>query len=59
MGLVKISHLKPDMVVRSDVKDRNGRLLVAAGTRLTANHIRIIKIWGIVEADIDDAFASR
>ncbi len=55
MGVVKISHLKPDMVVRSDVKDRNGRLLVAAGTRLTANHIRIIKIWGIVEADIDDA----
>jgi HD-like signal output (HDOD) protein len=55
MGIVKVSHLTPDMVVRSDVKDRNGRLLVAAGTRLTENHIRIIKIWGIVEADIEDA----
>jgi HD-like signal output (HDOD) protein len=55
MGVVKISHLKPGMVVRSDVKDRNGRLLVAAGTMLTANHIRIVKIWGIVEADMEDA----
>jgi HD-like signal output (HDOD) protein len=55
MGVVKISQLEPDMVVCSDVKDRNGRLLVAAGTSLTANHIRIIKIWGIFEADIENA----
>ncbi len=55
MGVVKISHLKPDMVVRSDVKDRNGRLLVIAGTRLTEKHIRIIRIWGVVEAEIRGA----
>lgn len=54
MGLVKVSHLKPEMVVCSDVKDRNGRLLVAAGTRLTEKHIRIIRIWGIIEAEIED-----
>ncbi len=55
MGLIKVSHLKPDMLVSTDVKDRNGRLLVAAGTRLTEKHIRIIKIWGVVEADIESA----
>jgi HD-like signal output (HDOD) protein len=54
MGMVKVSHLKPDMVVCGDVKDRNGRLLVASGTRLTEKHIRIIKIWGVVEAEIED-----
>ena len=55
MGVIKVSHLKPEMFVCNDVKDRNGRLLVAAGTRLTDKHIRIIKIWGVVEADIRDA----
>ena len=55
MGIVKVSHLKPDMLLCSDLKDRNGRLLVAAGTRLTDKHVRIIKIWGVVEADIEGA----
>jgi len=55
MGVIKVSHLKPEMLVSNDVKDRNGRLLVAAGTRLTDRHIRIIKIWGVVEADIENA----
>lgn len=53
MGLLKVSHLKPEMVVCGDLKDRNGRLLVAAGTRLTEKHIRIIRIWGVIEADIE------
>jgi HD-like signal output (HDOD) protein len=53
MGMLKVSHLKPQMVVCGDLKDKNGRLLVAAGTRLTENHIRIIKIWGVIEADIE------
>jgi len=53
MGMLKVSHLKPEMVVCGDLKDRNGRLLVAAGTRLTEKHIRIIKIWGVIEADIE------
>lgn len=51
--MLKVSHLKPEMVVGGDLKDRNGRLLVAAGTRLTERHIRIIKIWGVIEADIE------
>lgn len=55
MAFVKVSHLKPDMLVCSDLKDRNGRLLVAAGTKLTEQHIRIIKIWGVVEADVGGA----
>jgi HD-like signal output (HDOD) protein len=54
MTIVKVSHLKPDMVVGGDVKDRNGRLLVAAGTRLTEKHIRIVRIWGVAEAEIED-----
>jgi putative nucleotidyltransferase with HDIG domain len=53
MGIIKVSHLKPDGLLSKDVKDRNGRLLVPAGTRLTENHIRVIKIWGIVQVEIE------
>ncbi|MHB8770928.1 MAG: HDOD domain-containing protein [Syntrophales bacterium] len=53
MGVVKIAHLRPGMVVSCDVKDCNGRLLVAAGSALSDNHIRVLKIWGIVEAEVE------
>ncbi|MDA8123757.1 MAG: HDOD domain-containing protein [Deltaproteobacteria bacterium] len=55
MGIIKVSHLKPEALLSEDVKDRNGRLLIPAGTILTETHIRVIKIWGIVEVEIEDA----
>ncbi len=54
MGIVKIGQLRPGMVVGRDVKDCNGRLLVAAGAALTDNHIRVLKIWGVVEAEVEE-----
>mgnify|MGYP001272871874 CR=1 FL=1 len=52
MGLINITALKNGMVLAEDVRDRNGRFLAAGGTTLTDKHIRILKMWGVVEADI-------
>jgi hypothetical protein len=52
MGLLTIDDLKPGMVLGGDVKDRNGRNLLSAGTELTEKHLRIFKIWGVLEVDV-------
>ncbi|MBP8645962.1 MAG: HDOD domain-containing protein [Syntrophobacteraceae bacterium] len=52
MGILNLTELKPDMVLASDLRARNGRFLLAKGTRLTTQHLRVLKIWGVVEADI-------
>ena len=53
MGLISISELKPDMVLAGDLKDLSGRLLVGKGTVLTPKSIKICKMWGVIEADIE------
>ncbi len=63
MGLVNIDNLKPGMELDANVHDRNGRLLLGAGTILTDKHINIFRTWGVHEADItgmetgNDAFS--
>jgi len=52
MTVIRISNIKVGQVAASDVKDRSGRILLAAGTELTEKTIKIIKSWGVVEADI-------
>lgn len=52
MAQVYIDQLATGMVLNSDVKDQNGRLLLKAGTELTEKHLYIFRSWGITEADI-------
>ena len=52
MPLIRISCIKPDQEVANDVKDRSGRILLSAGTRLTEKTIKIIKSWGVMEIDV-------
>lgn len=52
MGMVLTENLKPGMKLCADVHDRNGRMLLGAGTELTEKHIYIFHTWGVVEADI-------
>ena len=40
------------MILAGDVHDRNGRLLLGAGTELTDKHIYVFRTWGVIEADI-------
>jgi len=53
MGVVSLDQLNKEMVLASDVKDLNGRLLAVKGARLTNDHLRIFKMWGVVEANIE------
>lgn len=41
------------MVTRRDIKDRNGRLLLPQDTSIEQKHIRILKMWGIYEIEIE------
>ncbi len=52
MGTINLDDLKADMVLAAEVKARNGRILLTAGTALTAKHLGIFKTWGVTEADI-------
>ncbi len=40
------------MVLATDLHDRNGRLLLKAGTELTDRGLYLLRTWGAVEADI-------
>lgn len=52
MAIINLDYIKPGMVLNSDVKDINGRLLMTTGTELTEKHLHILKAWGITEVDI-------
>lgn len=53
MGLLNVAELKPNMTAASDVSNPDGRFLLAKGTALTEKHLRILKMWGVIEVDID------
>jgi predicted transcriptional regulator len=52
MGQINIADIRPGMVLATDVRDRNSRVLLTAGNELTDKHIKIFKMWGVTEADI-------
>jgi len=52
MGIVLTEKLKPGMVLDSDVRDVGGRLLLSKKNTILEDHIRIFKIWGVNEVDV-------
>jgi acyl-CoA synthetase (AMP-forming)/AMP-acid ligase II len=40
------------MVLKSDVHDRSGRLILGSDVELTVKHLRMLRMWGIAEANI-------
>lgn len=53
MGIISLTAVKPGMILAQDVRDRNGRLLIHGGAALSEEHLRILKIWGVVEIDVE------
>ena len=53
MGKINLSDIQPGMKLAADVKDRAGRLLLGAGSEITEKHLKVFKIWGVTEADIE------
>ncbi len=52
MFAVPTDRLRPGKILAEEVRDINGRLLLAKGNEIGANHIRIFKIWGISEVRV-------
>ena len=52
MGTINLDNVKPGMVLAKEARDMNGRILLAAGTELTEKHLRVFRIWGVSEVDV-------
>jgi len=52
---LNIEDIEPGMVLGADVKDRTGRVLLSKGTAITEKHLSIFKMWGVVDATIENA----
>jgi HD-like signal output (HDOD) protein len=53
MGLVKINQIHPGMALAEDLRDSRGRFLLPSGAGLTERHIKVLKMWGVIEANIE------
>lgn len=53
MFAVPTDKLKPGKILAEEVRDINGRLLLARGNEIGDNHIRIFKIWGVSEVTVE------
>lgn len=52
MGQIVLDDLAEGMILKSDVHDRSGRLLLCSGVELDTKHLRMFRMWGISEANI-------
>src|ERR1035437_3834676 len=52
MPIIPIDRLEAGMTLKSDVCDRSGRLLLPAGSELADKQLKILRTWGVTEADI-------
>ncbi len=50
MKRLTLDAIEPGMILATEVKDRNGRVLLSAGAEITEKHLRIFKMWGILGA---------
>lgn len=52
MGLINIDDIRAGMVLAHAITDRSGRVLLRSGCEITDKQLRILRMWGITEADI-------
>ncbi len=52
MGVITLEDIESGMILGHDIIHGNGLVLLKAGEEITEKHLRILKMWGITEADI-------
>ena len=52
MARISIDNLEPGMVLKEALKNSNGSVLLPAESTLTEKHIRAMKMWGVLDANI-------
>jgi HD-like signal output (HDOD) protein len=58
MALVRVEKLVQGTVLAEDVLDSNARLLLAKGQAVGDKQIRVLKMWGIFEVEVEGAEAA-
>jgi len=53
MALINFEDLVVGMKVTDAVKDQAGRMVMSAGSEITQKHLRIFKMWGITQVEVD------
>ena len=59
MAIVHIEDLQAGMVLASDLFGSGGRMLLPANMALREAHLKTLRAWGILEADIRDSSPSQ
>lgn len=59
MGIIALEEIQPGMILASDLRTSLGRLLLPKNSAVGAEHLRMARIWGIAEADIEGVFADQ
>lgn len=59
MGLLPLEDLKAGMVLATDLNSPQGRLILGQGQEITDKILRVCKIWGVTEADVQGASAEE
>lgn len=59
MGLLSVDQLKTGMVLENNLVAFNGRCLLPKGAVLTEKHLQTMKIWDVIEADIEGEASSN
>ncbi|MCX6138807.1 MAG: hypothetical protein NTV54_15110 [Ignavibacteriales bacterium] len=52
MGRINVDYLEPGMILAAEVRDRSGRVLLGPGQEITEKNLRVFRIWGVLEADV-------
>ncbi|MFP4111134.1 MAG: HDOD domain-containing protein, partial [Desulfonatronovibrio sp.] len=47
-----VDDIRPGMVLCEDIRDSNGRFLLGKGLTVQEKHLRVFKIWGVSQANI-------
>lgn len=52
MAVIKVNNAQQGQILKTDVNDRSGRVLLRAGSELSDRYIKMFKSWGVVDIEV-------
>ena len=53
MSVINLEDIKPGMTLVGEVRNRRGQVLLAGEIEITEKHLRVLRMWGVTEAEIE------
>lgn len=53
VALITVNALAEGMVLANDLHAPNGRMILAKGAVVKDTHVRMLKVWGVSEVDVE------